>query len=462
MASFTSFSVIYDQLSDRTYGYVINFTIDDPSPPANYFIETLYWYNQVGFDYNQASPIEISETVRPQFFYQGIAVRFSLNYYDADTYTLLATSSEYNGVLQRRTDDGDCLVMDTPIYFTQIRPSDSPFKSVILPRAPPSGQQFSFKINSYNGCTFCAYMSNITYPLTETQLIATDSSFSGIFQNPFDANYGYQSNYGTYPFLSGQYPYNVNIEFITNATQNWTISALYAPFLPVLATGTPDAYYKDDTNNARMLYYEWTDSLSNSIILSGAAQNGFRKDVYIRNLTGMSNVFNIYGPQDYAIDDISGSGLYPYVSYGIDANSFATFSFIYKKTASYSNIYITNFYNSFALIGYDSNSGSIPSTDFTMTKGVAFYNQFSPCNVSFLAAYQQQGTVRYHTCINAQTVGYFRVPTDATGNFFAMGDGTNGVRWIQNVGSFTFFNFATLYNDATNSNIILPLGGFGF
>jgi hypothetical protein len=465
MASFTSFSVTYGELADRTNGYILSFTIDDPAPPANYAIETLYWYNQVGYDFNKTSPVEISETVRPQFFYQGIAVRFSLNYWDTDTFTLLASSSEYNGVLQRKTNDGDCLVMTTPVYFTLIRPSVSQFKSVILPRAPPSGQMFSFKISSSNGCTFCAFMSNISYPLSTTQLTATDSTFSGIFQNPFDINYGFQSNFGTYPLQSSSSPYNINIEFITNSSNYWTISALYAPFLPFIGTDTPDSYYKNDTNNSRMLYYEWTDSLSNSIILSESGQNGMRKDVFVRNLTGFSNTFKIYGASNWAIDDISGSSQYPYVSYGIDANSFATFSFIYRITGEARNLYITNFYNGFAITGLNSNSGTIPDTTFTLTKRVGFVNQGNPSSsntLTFLDAYQQQGTSRFYTCINAYDISYFRVPTDATGNFFAMGDGTNDIRWIQHPNSFTFFNFATLYNNETNSNIILPLGGFGF
>ncbi len=307
----------------------------------------------------------------------------------------------------------------------------------------------------------CAYMSNISYPLTTTQLTSTNSTFDGIFQNPFDQYYGYQSNFGAYPLQASSTPFNVNIEFIVNSSNRWTVSAIYAPFLPVVGTALPDYYAKTETGNSRLLYYEWTDSLSNSIIMSDSAQNGMRKDVYIRNLTGMSNTFYIYGPSNYAIDDISGASQYPYVSYGIDANKSATFSFIYRKTASYSNLYITNFYNEYGITLYDSNVGPIPNTDFTISSGAAFVSTFATSNASFIDAYQQQGTVRYHTCIYADLVGYFRVPTDATGNFFAVGDATNGIRWIQNSGLASFFNFATIYNDATNSNIILPLGGLG-
>ncbi len=462
MASFTDFNVTYGDDGHGNLGYNLSYTISDPAPPANYAIEVLLWYGQIDYIVNATSPIFIGESVRPQFFYQGIAVRFQLNYWDSDSYVLLASSSEYNGVLQRRTDDGECFVMTKPVYFTQIRPSASQFKSIILPPAPPSGQKFSFKICSTNGATMCAYMSNISYPLTTTQLTSTNSTFDGIFQNPFDQYYGFQSNFGTYPLQASSTPFNVNIEFIVNSSNRWTVSGIYAPFLPVVGTGSPDGYAKTETGNSRLLYYEWTDGLSNSIVISDSAQNGMRKDVYIRNLTGSSNTFYVYGPSNYAIDDISGASQYPYVSYGIDANKSATFSFIYRKTASYSNLYITNFYNEYGITLYNSNSGSIPNTDFTISSGAAFVSTFATSNASFIDAYQQQGTVRYHTCIYADLVGYFRVPTDATGNFFAVGDGTNGIRWIQNSASNSFFNFATIYNDATNSNIILPLGGFGF
>jgi hypothetical protein len=461
MASFTSFDVTYGDDGKGSFGYLISYTLDDPSPPATPAIEILFWNNQEEYVINPTSPLLVSESVRPQYFYQGIAVRFQLNYWDSDFAILLATSSEFNGVLQRRTDDGNCFVMSTPTYFTQIRPSDSPFKSIILPPAPPVGQKFSFKICSSNGATMCAYMSNISYPLSTTQLVSTNSTFDGIFQNSFDSYYGNQSNYGTYPLLSGSSPFNVNVELITNNAKKWTIAGLYAPFLPTLGTGTPDGYAKTESGNSRMLYYEWTDSLSNSIVLTGSAENGMRKDVYVRNLTGSSNTFYVYGPSNYAIDDISGASQYPYVSYGINTNSFATFSFIYRKTGSYSNLYITNFYNGYGLTLFDSNSGTIPATNFTISTGIAVISTFSTSNASFIHAYQQQGTVRYHTCLYADLVGYFRVASDSTGNFFATGDGTNGVRWVQNTGLTSFFNFATLYNDATNSNIILPLGGFG-
>ena len=154
MASFTMFNIVYKELSDTTMGYEITYTINDPSPPANSAIEVLLWFNQIDYIVNGTSPIEISETARPQFFYQGIALRISLNYYDADNAVILATSSEYKGVLQRRTDTGECLVMTTPVYFTQLKPAANQFKSVILPPSPPPGTKFSFKITAYGPSPF--------------------------------------------------------------------------------------------------------------------------------------------------------------------------------------------------------------------------------------------------------------------------------------------------------------------
>jgi hypothetical protein len=300
-------------------------------------------------------------------------------------------------------------------------------------------------------------MSNLAYPITETVFTSTDSSFSGIFQNSFAGNAN-TSNFGT-SYFSGGFT-NVYLELIANPSLNWQTSRVYLPNsnVTVSVEGSLPGNRKVDSSNSRMLYYEWTNNTSNAIELSQAPA-GTQKDVYIRNMTGDANTFTIFGPQDYSFDDISGSAQYPSVSFTVDNNGFATFSYFYQIIGAASNIYITNYYKGLGLTTYVSGIDTYPTIDATLSTPTIFVNTTNS-NITFQNAYPEVGRVTYYETFETFKLTSVAVPSNSTGNYYALGNSDNTTRWAYPNAS--FFRFAVLYKDSTNSNVYLPLGGVEF
>jgi hypothetical protein len=447
--SFFSFTYSRNETNVNQYRFIYEYTRSNTS---EIIIGAYINSNRYAFDVLPADGPETSsnslfvlESTYPQVFLQGLAITANM---DSDEgYT---TASNITGIFQRETDSRNISLLSNVKYVTIVTDT-SQIKSVIL---PPIGQynfnEFTFKQYNASGNNYfsiCPYMSNVSYPITTTQFVSTNSNFEGVFDSKM------LGKFSSYDLTTNRH----SVSFMNNSIE-WYRTNLYQNSLTV-GTGTAPAAatFITDSNNQILTYLYLEGRTSTNIKLSGTASE-YKKFVFIKNFTGTETTFYIYPPTSGNIENETlGENQVPYIQIGLNSQQQRTIGLFYNSA---SNNYSILSSESGSSITEDSN---YPVTYATLSNSVGVISNADK-NIRLPSPYQGVGYARMNTIFfyagdTARTVRVLTSENNDT-NFFVIPSGTPRSLLLSNSAGQCSYTFGTFYFDSSNTFVSIPLYSF--
>jgi hypothetical protein len=448
MAEFTFFRFFY-RLSDSNtnqylFEFVYNSSNETPIMKA-YLNDTAVITSNLTGSKTYSNTFIFDEASGPQYFYQGAPINAYMD--SEEPPFIVSTSSRTYGIFQRSNDANNIYLGSNVKYVTLVTQSSN-VKSIVLPKINENPyNQLHFKyVNSSNSFILCAYMSNVSYPITTSQFTTTGSNYEGVFDSK----------------LFGSYSNAVALTGFVNAafscisdSSNWyyTNTYVFNLFAPGQLASFPEALID---SNSQILYYRFDSNSTLSTIQLSAESSRYIKYITIRNDNSNSVQFYIIGPQNSKIETASvDSGSYPYIDFSLNSGQMRTVGMYY--VANTSNYYIMSDYNTAGLlsIGY-------PGSLTTLSNQVGIIYNINR-NIKLAEPIQQLGFARFNTILGIQTSNltvYVAAPENNTSNSIVTSNAFVRAVSLENNSNTTdnfSYTFATFYLNSSNTSISLPL-----
>jgi hypothetical protein len=449
MASFTSISFLYKYNSGDPF-YEITYNYDDGPTPGLYTITAFINSNNVGTSGNPTGPINVQESVYPQYFTQGI----SMDIYCQSDNGPTDSSHLYRAFM--KANDSNNVALSSNLRRWTISDSNTNYTSVLLPPiATYKNEVFGFKyIDAGVSKSFSVVSGFKGYSNAPSNqlLVSSDSNFNEVYDYKFDAT-NTTGNIGRNEFTSANNL--LSFKTISNGS-SWLTNALYFSDSNLSITSAPiPASYQSDSNRS-ILFYDCTDSNLSTIVLSDSIQNNFEKNICIRNISGVDLTFHLLAPTGYDFETGTHISDRSQIALGCSNDKFLNLGLLSQVRGGGNRLYITTLYRGQGLTAL-TEYPTVPMTP--ITKDFTFVASVDPSLQAPNAA-ENSNYAKIYTIITTNSGDFSTISTyqNNSSNYFVVGL-SNSTRTLS-LDSNNWYTFASLYKNNTNTNVILPLSGF--
>ena len=448
MATFDSFTVAYNSVRQR---YDLSYTYTPNITP--YVITAIINRNRTEYLINTASgTIEIPNSGYPQYFTQGISMEIYLESDDGGT-----QSPYLYRVFMRETDATNNISLASNVRRWTISDSNADYTSVVLPPiATFKNQPFSFKYIDGNTTKSFAIVSGYqgySNAPTSQLLTSVDSNFNSIFDYKFDSN-NTTGNIGRVETTSA---YNLaSLTYVSDGTQ-WLGTNIYLYDSNLAITSAPVPASNKNDSNKSILFYECTDSNLSTVVLSDQLPNNFEKNIFFRNLSGTDLTFHLLAPTGFDFENTANVSDRAQLAVTCSNEKCVNLGLLSQfRSGTNNRLYITSLYRGQGLTKLE----EYPTVSMTsLNKSINYIQSVDPSlrvpNAEINSNYSRIFTVVAKNNGDFSTISTFE---NNSSNYFVV-DGSNTTRTL-NLDSNYWYTFASLYKNATNTNVILPLTGY--
>lgn len=445
MATFDTFSISYTSARyNLTYTY---------TPSITPYTIRAYINNNVteSLVNTPSGTISILESAYPQYFTQGISMQI---YLESDDGPL--QSQVLYRVFMRATDATKNISLESNVRRWTISDSNADYTSVVLPTMETfTNQPFNFKYidaNTTKGFFIVSGYKGYSNAPTSQLITSADSSFLDIFNYQFDKS-STTGNIGRVEITSA---YNLaSLAYISNSTQWLNVNVYtYDSNLAITSAPVPASYQSD--SNKSILFYECTDSNLSTIVLSDQIPNNLEKNIFFRNLTGTDLTFHLLAPTGFDFENTANVSDRAQLAVTCSNEKCVNLGLLSQfRSGGNNRLYITSLYRGQGLTKLT----EYPTVSMTsLSKSINYIDSTDPSlrvpNSQINSNYSRIFTVVATTNGDFSTISTFE---DNSYNYFVV-DGSNLTRTL-NLDSNNWYTFASLYKNATNTNVILPLTG---
>jgi len=458
MAEFTAFTFSYGLSESNTNQYAFQYTYTSEE-----FEPTIYGNingtqvvgETLGAPGTYTGTLYIDEESSPVYFAQGTTISANMSSTEG------AVTSNVYGVFQRKTDSTNLYFgsndIPKPYYIVE---RDSSAKSVILP--PIGTNNFSpitFKylvspVAVFNAKPFsiCAYMSNVSYPITTSVFTSTTSEFTGIFDSSIESDTTFQNIFTS---AEANYCYT----YINN-TLRWNFTNKYTNTISISSDLTyPLSGVSVFDSNSQILYYEMNsdNSGTNNIILSSNVSYYPKYVCVTYRPNPMPNpiasiTVNIWAPQFGTFEtSLLFAGATNYISFELLPGDIQTVGFFRSGTG----YIILSSYNGDGITA----SSSELSLKIITTSLVNISKDDT--NLQLVKPLQETSSAMINTIYTDPSKGAPKIitlntPENNSTNFIMIQSATARCILLSSAGQLSY-TFATFYRNSLSNSVTIPL-----